>query len=120
MTLDTQLTQINLIQLLKSIIKTLKKAWSKPFSGTDKGSIKEQTVYAVAHGDYRGEFFVLMEKQREQYMFLSLPDLHVRSVSQSDVEYGLHNEILEEIEPLPTDVYMVCQAQYRKNKKKHK
>ena len=98
MTLDTQLTQINLIQLLKSIIKTLKKAWSKPFSGTDKGSIKEQTGYAVAHGDYRGEFFVLMEKQREQYMFLSLPDLHVRSVSQSDVEYGLQNEILEEIE----------------------
>jgi len=61
-----------------------------------------------------------MERKDSNYIFLSLPDLQIRSVSDDDMKYALDNSIIEEIEVLPDDIYIVCQAQYRKTKKKHK
>ena len=72
------------------------------------------------HGGYKGEFFVLMERADNSYIFLSLPDLQIRAVSDDDMKYALDNSIIQEIEILPDDVYTVCRAQYRKNKEKHK
>ena len=54
------------------------------------------------------------------YIFLSLPDLQIRLVPGDDIKYAIDNSIMEEIEILPDDIYTVCQAQYRKNKEKHK
>ena len=129
MTLDIQLTPTNLTQLLKSITKTLKRGWSKLFNGTKTiqtdpvarlSSVQKKTLYVIVHGGYKGEFFVLMERADNSYIFLSLPDLQIRAVSDDDMKYALDNSIIQEIEILPDDVYTVCRAQYRKNKEKHK
>ena len=71
-------------------------------------------VYAVTAGQYLGEFLVYIETKGGHLMFLSLPDMKVRNISESDVESGLDDNILDKVESLPDDVFTVCKAQYYK------
>jgi hypothetical protein len=71
-------------------------------------------VYAVTAGEYLGEFLVYIESRAGNLMFLSLPDMKVRSISEKEVTSGIDNNILDKVEKLPSDVFSVCNAQYYK------
>ena len=77
---------------------------------------KQRYLYAVQGGVYLGEMFVLMENKKEEkaFLFLSLPDFHIRTVSYEKFEFGLSNKILDVVEELPENVYQTCVAQYNK------
>ena len=79
---------------------------------------KPKGSYAVTSGTYVGEFFVYMEKIKGDFMFLSLPKMEIRAVPYDKWVLGVKNDILEEVEELPKDVYQVCEAQYRKSQSK--
>lgn len=72
-------------------------------------------VYAVTAGEYLGEFLVYMESQAGSLMFLSLPDMKIRSIPDKEVTSGIDNNILDKVEKLPSDVFSVCKAQYYKS-----
>lgn len=76
---------------------------------------RRRFVYAVTDGDYMGEFLVYMEKSDDKYVFLSLPDLHVRHISDDDIQSAINSDVLEVVEKLPSEVYSVCCIQYRDN-----
>ena len=74
---------------------------------------RRRFVYAVTDGDYMGEFLVYMEQCNGKYVFLSLPDLHVRHISDDDIQSAIKSDVLDVVEKLPSEVYSVCCTQYR-------
>lgn len=74
---------------------------------------RRRFVYAVTDGDYMGEFLVYMEQSNDKYVFLSLPDLHVRYISDNDIQSAIKSNVLDVVEKLPSEVYSVCCIQYR-------
>jgi hypothetical protein len=74
---------------------------------------KHRDVYAVASGEYAGEFLVYMEEIDDNFRFLSLPDMTVRTVPKHDVYSGIETNILNKVEKLPRDVHFVCCEQYK-------
>lgn len=77
---------------------------------------KNKFLYAITGGKYLGELFVFMEKTKENFIFLSLPDMKVREVPHEKFEFGLNNKIVDIVEKLPSDVFSTCKKQYLKNK----
>ena len=77
---------------------------------------KKKIIYAITGGKYLGELFVFMEKIDNTFFFLSLPDMHVREVPVDKFEFGLKQNIIDIVKKVPSFVYKVCQAQYKKNK----
>jgi hypothetical protein len=72
-------------------------------------------IYAVTAGDYMGEFFVLMDNNTD-YVFLSLPDFHIRTVSEDKLQIGLDKNILDFREKLPVDIFKECIKKYNEIK----
>lgn len=77
---------------------------------------KKRIIYAITGGYYLGELFVFMEKTDEKYIFLSLPEMHIREVPIDKFEFGLNQNIIDIVKKIPNFVYKVCKAQYTKNK----
>lgn len=77
---------------------------------------KNKFLYAITGGKYLGELFVFMEKTKENFIFLSLPDMKVREVPHEKFEFGLNNKIVDIVEKLPSHVFSTCKKQYLKNK----
>ena len=93
------------------------KALKKLLTGTKPDSIKPEprAVYAVTGGTYVGECFVYIERIKGDFMFISLPEMEIRSVPYDKWILGARDNIVDKIEDLPADVYTLCEAQYRKN-----
>tara|TARA_R110000751_G_scaffold32630_4_gene81894 strand:+ start:2346 stop:2636 length:291 start_codon:yes stop_codon:yes gene_type:complete len=81
------------------------------------GDIEPGDVYAVTGGRYLGEFFVFIEKVDKTYQFLSLPSMEPRAVPYSKCKNGIDDKIMDLVEILPDNIFEVCTAQYRKNKR---
>ena len=92
------------------------KVWSKLSNGICAylKRPKKRHVYAVTKGDYIGEFFVYMDEQKSSYVFMSLPDFHIRKVPVNDFDNGVEQGVLDMVERLPRSVYIECQEQYTK------
>lgn len=76
---------------------------------------KKREIYACHHGDYAGQMFIFINKGELSYNFLRIPDMINASVPHEDFHSGIQKEILQLIETVPSDVYKVIQAQYKKN-----
>lgn len=76
---------------------------------------QKKYIYAITGGKYLGELFVFMEKETDNYKFLSLPDMKIREVPCDKFDFGLTQKIVDVVEKLPTAVYNVCKLQYTKN-----
>ena len=76
-------------------------------------------VYAITGGVFLGEMFTLMEKNKSsrEYIFLSLPDMHHRTVSYEKFKFGIDNKIIDIVKRIPKDVYNTCKKQYAANLK---
>jgi hypothetical protein len=79
--------------------------------------IEPGDVYAITGGRYLGEFFVFIEKTGKDYQFLSIPSMETRVVPYIKCKSGVEDKVMDLVEILPADVFKVCTAQYRKNKK---
>ena len=77
---------------------------------------KKKTVYAVTGGKYLGELLVYVEATKDNYYFLTLPDMNIREVPKEKFDFGLKENIIEVVKKVPSFVYKVCKAQYFKNK----
>ena len=72
-------------------------------------------IYAVTAGDYMGEFFLFME-ELEDYIFLSLPDFHIRTVPRDKYKFAIENNILDFRERLPKNIFNDCITKYNQIK----
>jgi len=79
---------------------------------------KKRFLYAITGGFYLGELFVFIEKEDENFNFLSLPEMKIRTVPSDKFIFGLDNKIIDIVEKLPSHVYNTCVKQYQKNKTK--
>ena len=72
-------------------------------------------IYAVTAGDYMGEFFLFMEESND-YIFLSLPDFHIRNVPKDKYTMAVENHILDFRERLPKNIFNDCITKYNQIK----
>lgn len=72
-------------------------------------------LYAVTQGVYKGSNLVIINKTKENYECLDLPDMINRQISTIDIETGIDNNIIELLETLPSDIINICLKQYEKN-----
>jgi len=76
---------------------------------------KKGYIYAISTGAFLGKFFVYMESDKENNIFLSLPNMQIEAVLHNDFKIGLDNKILEFQEKLPKKVCDICETQYNKS-----
>ena len=98
-------------------MKVLKKLYSGIKNVLASNIPKRRAVYAVTGGDYLGEFLIYVEERDGLYCFLSLPEMHVREITKADVMTGLDNKILDRVEKVPRDVFLLCCEQYAQSNK---
>lgn len=74
-------------------------------------------LYAVHHGTYAGEFWVLVKKDDKKMYFLATPTMINREVDIKTFESGKSAGVIDFVENLPIKIYNVCVKQFEKNEK---
>jgi hypothetical protein len=59
-----------------------------------------------------------MEKDSNNFYFISIPKNINRVVPKDKFYFGVDNKLLEEVEKLPDNIYSLLKAQFIYNKKK--
>ena len=82
-----------------------------------KSKIKSGNIYACHHGQYAGQLFAFIcrDKKEHTYNFLRMPDMITTKISQKDFDDGLDNGIIKFVEKVPKYVHKIIMAQYKKN-----
>jgi hypothetical protein len=82
-----------------------------------KNKITSGNVYACHHGQYAGQLFAFIcrDKKEQTYNFLRMPDMITTKISQKDFHDGIDKEIIKFVEKVPKYVHKVIMAQYKKN-----
>lgn len=75
-------------------------------------------IYAIRDGSYKGNFFVYVGQDEDNYNFLSLPENEPVRVTKDEFNKGVREKIVDYIEKLPHNVYEICCAQYNESKAK--
>ena len=78
---------------------------------------KRGHAYAVGTGTYVGEMFVFVEETEGDYNFISIPKNKNRVVPKDKFEIGIKHKILEEVDAIDNDVFILLQKQFDFNKK---
>ncbi len=81
----------------------------------DQNSVKRRDCYAVHHGDYVGQMFIVCEVTDSEVGCLSVPAMKNVKVPTDKWSVGRNSDIIEHVEEMPKDVFKVCSAQYNKN-----
>ena len=81
----------------------------------DQNSVKRRDCYAVHHGDYVGQMFIVCEVTDAEVGCLSVPEMKNVKVPTDKWTIGRNSDIIEHVEEMPKDVFKVCSAQYNKN-----
>lgn len=84
-----------------------------------KKDIKKGDVYAVQAGDFVGQFFNFIKKDRDEYIFLSTPLLEIQRVPKEKFDFAKENGIVEYVENLPKNIFSVIEAEYEHQSKKN-
>jgi len=82
-----------------------------------KTKIKVGNMYACHHGEYAGQLFAFIcrDKKEQTYNFLRMPEMITTKIPQKDFDDGLEKEIIKFVEKIPKYVYKVIMLQYKKN-----
>ena len=82
-----------------------------------KSKIKSGNIYACHHGQYAGQLFAFIcrDKKELTYNFLRMPDMITTKISQEDFDDGLDKDIIKFVEKVPKYVHKIIMAQYKKN-----
>ena len=78
----------------------------------------ERRCYAITQGSYKGDFFVYINHDEENFYFLSLPYNNAITVPAETFTNGIKHKIVDLIEKIPNNVYEICLAQYNEAKAK--
>ncbi len=78
-------------------------------------AIKKRELYACSQGDYVGQMFIVIEVKDQKVNCLQVPDMKNVQIPTEKFDFGRNSDIIELVEVIPTDVYDVSVAQYRKN-----
>jgi len=78
---------------------------------------KPRNIYAATSGQYLGEFLVYIESVGEVCCFLSLPDMKVRKILKNTMFEQIETGVLDKVERLPCDVFLLCCEQYAQSNK---
>ncbi len=83
----------------------------------EKNKIKVGNIYACHHGEYAGQLFAFIcrDKKEQTYNFLRMPEMITTKISQKDFDDGLKKEIIKFVEKVPKYVHKVIMDQYKKN-----
>ena len=83
----------------------------------DKTKIKAGNMYACHHGEYAGQLFAFIRRNKTEqtYNFLRMPEMITTKIPQKDFEDGLEKDIIKYVEKVPAYVNKVIMAQYKKN-----
>jgi hypothetical protein len=84
-----------------------------------KSKIKSGNIYACHHGQYAGQLFAFIcrDKKELTYNFLRMPDMITTKISQEDFDDGLDKDIIKFVEKVPKYVHKIIMVQYKKNEK---
>jgi hypothetical protein len=88
---------------LKTILTRIKEYFYPP----------ERSIYVVREGTFKGEWLVPVAFVPNHTIFFSLPDKHIRTIPNTEVEEGVNKNILDLVEILPKRVYNTCLAEYK-------
>jgi hypothetical protein len=77
---------------------------------------KKGHAYAVGAGTYVGEIFVFVDKQQEDYEFISIPKNINRYIPKDKFDVGLEYKILDYVGPVDIKVFELLQKQFEFNK----
>lgn len=82
-----------------------------------KSKIKAGEIYACHHGQYAGQLFAFIckDKKEQTYNFLRMPEMITTKIPQNDFDDGIDKGIIKFVEKTPKYVYKVIMAQYKKN-----
>lgn len=75
----------------------------------------ERCTFAVTTGAYLGEILIFIKQTGDDYHFLSVPNNTNRIIPKEKFDFGIKNHILQFVERLPKDVYLITVKQYEKN-----
>lgn len=78
----------------------------------------KRAIFAIRQGEYKGHFFVYINRTEDKYNFLVLPFNTTASVPVEQFNQGVDNKIVDYIEKLPNNVHEICCAQYNESKAK--
>jgi hypothetical protein len=78
---------------------------------------KKGHAYAVTTGCFVGEMLVFVEKQKEEYRFISIPKNINRVVPVEKFELGLNQGIVDPVEQIDRQVCKLLFKQYEYNRK---
>lgn len=77
--------------------------------------VKTREAYAVQTGDYVGQMFIVCEITDSEVGCLAVPDMKNVKVPKEKWEFGRNSDIIEYVETLPDEVYMISETQYFAN-----
>ena len=82
-----------------------------------KIKIKAGNMYACHHGEYAGQLFAFIcrDKKEQTYNFLRMPEMITTAIPQKDFDEGLTQGVIKFMEKVPQYVFKVILAQYKKN-----
>lgn len=81
----------------------------------EQNTVKKRDCYAVHHGDYVGQMFIVCEISDVEVGCLSVPDMKNIKVPSESWTSGRNSNIIEYVETLPDEVYMISETQYFAN-----
>ena len=79
--------------------------------------IRIGNIYACTAGDYVGQMFMCIDKNKTCYGFLSMPSMENTWILKDVVDSGLKNGILDYVERPPRNVRDICKVQFEENRK---
>lgn len=74
--------------------------------------IKIKQTYAVQTGDYVGQMFIVCKITEKGVGCLSVPKMENVLVPKDKWTIGRNSDIIEYVETLPDEVYMISETQY--------
>lgn len=74
--------------------------------------VKIRETYAVQTGDYVGQMFIVCEILEKGVGCLSVPNMKNVLVPTEKWVLGRNSDIIEYVETLPDEVYMISETQY--------
>ena len=77
---------------------------------------QKRYLYAITTGTFAGELLTYIEDDAESFMFLSMPKMIIRDIPKNTFTGGISGGIVDVVEKMPTAVYKICVAQYKKLK----
>ena len=74
--------------------------------------VKIRETYAVQTGDYVGQMFIVCEISEKGVGCLSVPNMKNVLVPTEKWVHGRNSDIIEYVETLPDEVYMISETLY--------